>query len=154
NASTAAETQVSQAGTPFTCLKQVDVNLAGLTGSCSDSTTATPFTSAFANTGPFMIDTFIPATATTCPSPTVFGPANGVANGSGLAGGCTRDLVHRYYQEQYQLDGGKMDRYVAGSDAAGLTMGRYDTKALPIYQYLHGGGHPHYAIADKFFQAA
>jgi hypothetical protein len=35
---------------------------------------------------------------------------------SGLEGGCTADLVHRYYQEQYQLDGGKQDRYVTGSD--------------------------------------
>jgi phospholipase C len=43
---------------------------------------------------------------------------------------------------------------VTGSDAIGLTMGTYDTRALPIYQYLHQGGHPHYAIADDFFQAA
>ena len=25
---------------------------------------------------------------------------------------------------------------------------------MPIYAYLHGGGHPHYAIADDFFQSA
>ncbi len=68
--------------------------------------------------------------------------------------GCTRDLVHRYYQEQYQLDGGEQDRYVTGSDAIGLTMGTYDTKALPIYDYLHGKHHPKYAIADRFFQSA
>src|SRR3981081_4262231 len=29
----------------------------------------------------------------------------------------TGDAVHRYYQEQYQIDGGKMDRLVPGSDA-------------------------------------
>ena len=62
------------------------------------------------------------------------------SNGSGLPGGCTRDLVHRYYQEQYQLDGGRQDRYVTGSDAVGLTMGYYDTRQLPIYRYLHGRG--------------
>src|SRR5262249_28807522 len=28
------------------------------------------------------------------------------------------------------------------------------TKALPIYEYLHSDAHPHYAIADDFFQAA
>src|SRR6476646_6351786 len=50
-----------------------------------------------------------------------------------LYGGCTRDLVHRFYQEQYQLDHGKQDRYISGSDAVGLTMGYYDTKQLPIY---------------------
>ena len=33
-------------------------------------------------------------------------------------------------------------------------MGVYDTRALPIYQYLHRANHPHYAIADDFFQAA
>ena len=33
-------------------------------------------------------------------------------------------------------------------------MGVYDTRALPIYDYLHRRGHPRYAIADNFFQAA
>ena len=33
-------------------------------------------------------------------------------------------------------------------------MGAYDTKALPIYTYLHSAGHPRYVIADDFFQAA
>ena len=80
--------------------------------------------------------------------------ANGVPNGSGLPGGCTRDLVHRYYQEQYQLNDGRQNRYVTGSDAVGLTMGTYDTRGLPIYDYLHRRGHPRYAIADNFFQAA
>ena len=85
----------------------------------------------------------------------MFGPANGMPETrTACPGGCTRDLVHRFYQEQYQLDGGKQDRYVTGSDAIGLTMGYYDTTALPIYQYLHAEGHPDYAIADNFFQAA
>ena len=75
-------------------------------------------------------------------------------NGSGLPGGCTRDLVHRFYNEQYQINGGRQNRYVAGSDAAGLTMGRYDTQALPIYRYLHSADAPNYAIYDRFFQAA
>jgi phospholipase C len=62
--------------------------------------------------------------------------------------------VHRFYSEQYQIDGGKQDRYTTGSDAAGLTQGYYDTDALPVYKYLHQDGHPRYAIADNFFQAA
>src|SRR5262249_48897720 len=78
----------------------------------------------------------------------------GFLKGTGLPGGCTEDIVHRYYQEQYQIDGGRQDRYVTGSDAVGLTMGRYDTQSLPIYQYLHSDGAPHYAIADNFFQGA
>jgi acid phosphatase len=79
---------------------------------------------------------------------------NGVPKGSGLPGGCTRDLVHRFYQEQYQLNGGRQNRYVTGSDAVGLAMGYYDTRKLPIYRYLHRRGHPSYVISDRFFQAA
>ena len=76
------------------------------------------------------------------------------SKGTGSPGGCTRDIVHRFYHEQYQLDGGKQDRYITGSDAMGLTLGVYDTKALPIYKYLHDKDHPDYAIEDNFFQAA
>ena len=99
------------------------------------------------------IDHFIKPTDTTCPAPGAFAPT-GVLDGSGLPGGCTRDIVHRFYQEQYQIDGGKQDRYVTGSDAVGLTMGRYSTTSLPIYRYLHSKGAPNYVVADRFFQAA
>ena len=147
-------TQVSQGGAPYSCLLQNDVNLTSppLVATCSDSTTATAFASHFPN-APFRIDDQIPATATSCPAPGVFA-ANGVPIGSGAPGGCTRDLVHRFYQEQYQLNGGRQNRYVTGSDAVGLTMGYYDTRKLPIYRYLHGDGAPRYVIADNFFQAA
>ena len=53
-----------------------------------------------------------------------------------------------------QLNNGAQNRYTTGSDAAGLTLGYYDTTQLPIYKYLHGDGAPHYAIADDFFQGA
>ena len=43
---------------------------------------------------------------------------------------------------------------MTGSDAVGLTMGHYDTKRLPIYEYLHSRKAPDYAISDRFFQAA
>jgi acid phosphatase len=153
-ATPARMTQVNQAGVPFTCLLQNDVNLATppLTPTCTDSTTPTTFASHFTNT-PFKIDDYIKPSDTTCPPPGVFA-ANGVVKGSGVAGGCTRDIVHRFYQEQYQLNGGAMNRYTVGSDAVGLTQGYYDTKALPVYQYLHQPAHPHYVIADNFFQAA
>jgi acid phosphatase len=147
--------QVNQAGTPFTCLLQNDVNLTSpdpLAPTCTDTTTGTSFVSHFPN-APFPIDAYIRPADTTCPTPGVSAP-NGVRNGTGRPGGCTRDLVHRFYSEQYQLDGGRQDRYTTGSDAAGLTQGVYDTTALPIYRYLHGPGHPRYAIADNFFQAA
>lgn len=145
--------QVAQDGTRYACLAQDDVNLTSppLAASCSDP--AHGVTSAFRN-APFTIDDHIGPDDTTCPPQDAFGPANGVPKGQGLPGGCTRDLVHRFYQEQYQLDGGRQDRYVTGSDAVGLTMGTYDTKQLPVYRYLHGRGAPHYVVADHFFQAA
>jgi acid phosphatase len=150
--------QVNQAGTPYQCLLQVDVNLTSppLSARCTDTTTGTSFTSHFFNR-PFTIDNYIAPSDTTCYHATPkapFAPSNGVPKGSGDPGGCTRDLVHRFYQEQYQLNDGRQNRYVTGSDAVGLTMGTYDTRALPIYRYLHRAGHPRYAIADNFFQAA
>jgi len=153
--------QVNQQGTAFTCLLQNDVNLTSppLPGSCSDTTTVGLFTnnvfaSAFSNK-PFAIEQYIAPDDKTCAPSNVFA-ANGLLKNSAgaLPGGCTRDIVHRFYQEQFQLNGGKMDRYVVGSDAVGLTMGFYRTKQLPIYEYLHQDGHPNYAIADNFFQAA
>jgi acid phosphatase len=146
----AATTQVDQAGAPYRCLLQNDVNLTSppLSVTCTSGAIASHFTNA-----PFTIEDYIAPTDTTCPPPGVFAP-NGVLKGSGLPGGCTRDLVHRYYQERYQLHGGTQDRYVTGSDAVGLVMGHYHTRGLPIYEYLHKRRHPDYAIADRFFQAA
>ena len=156
-ADSAHTVQVNAAGTPLTCLPQNDVNLTSpspLPTTCVDTTTGTSLASAFTNQ-PFNIGDYIAPTDNTCPAKGVFAP-NGVLKDSAgaLPGGCTRDLVHRFYQEQYQIDGGKMDRYTAGSDAIGLTQGYYDTTSLPIYQYLHGNHAPNYAIADNFFQAA
>ena len=61
----------------------------------------------------------------------------------------TRDLVHRFYQEQIQIDGGRMDRFVAVSDAMGLTMGHYHTSALPLAAEARN-----YTLADHFFHGA
>src|SRR5215208_4411778 len=80
--------------------------------------------------------------------------ANGQIVPGARSGGCTRDIVHRFYHEIFQLNSGQQNRYVLGSDAAGLVMGTYDTTRLPVYRYLHRPGHPKYAILDKFFQAA
>ena len=152
NADAAHTTQVDQQGVPYACLRQNDVNLAIVAPTCSDA--AHNIASAFTNTW-FPIDTFIPADATTCPPPVqAFAFPNGMLNGTGRPGGCTRDLVHKFYQEQYQLNGGRQNRYVVGSDAVGTSMGVYDTKLLPIYRWLHSPKHPAYAIADNFFQAA
>src|SRR3954453_22387293 len=158
NATAAQKTQVDQNGKPYACLLQLDVNLAAVQPqSCSDTNpaTGTTFTSHFLN-APFTIDDFIKPADTTCPpNPNAaFSSPNGFKNGTGSPGGCTRDIVHEFYQEQYQLNNGAQNRYPTGSDAIGLTMGVYNTKALPIYTYLHSPGHPRYVIADNFFQAA
>ncbi len=156
NADKLHTTQVRADGTtPYNCLLQNDVNLTSpspLATSCADSFNGTPFQSAFKNL-PFKIDSFIAATDTTCPPPGVFA-SNGVLKGSGLPGGCTKDLVHRFYNEQYQINQGKQNRYVTASDASGLSMGFYDTVKLPIYVYLHSKGAPNYVITDHFFQGA
>jgi phospholipase C len=143
--------QLAQDGTAFSCLPQNDVNLAALPATCTDA--AHGVKSAFTN-APFTIDDYIQPNDTTCPEPGASGVGNGVLNGHGLPGGCTRDLVHRFYQEKYQINGGRQNRYVTGSNAVGLTMGVYDTKQLPIYRYLHRRGAPKYVIADHFFQGA
>ncbi|MEZ0072115.1 alkaline phosphatase family protein [Planotetraspora sp. GP83] len=148
-------TQVAQDGTPYGCLAQNDVNLATppLAATCQDAGHGVA-ASHFANR-PFTIDDYIKPTDKTCPPPDG-GEETGVLKDSpgALPGGCTRDLVHRFYQEQYQIDHGKQDRYVTGSNAVGLTMGAYDTKSLPIWKYLHAAGAPNYVIADRFFQGS
>jgi phospholipase C len=155
DADSAHTLQMSQASLPYQCLLQDDVNLTTPpVASVCTNTTGSSFSSGFVN-APFGIDNYILPTDRTCPPSNVFA-ANGVLKNApgALPGGCTRDLVHRFYQEQYQIDGGKMDRYVTGSDAVGLSMGHYNTLSLPIYQYLHTSSHPRYAIADNFFQGA
>ena len=155
NATALNTVQIAQNGTNYTCLLQNDVNLTSppqpVVCSGADAK-GNAFNSNFVN-APFNLDAYIAANATTCPLPSQFA-AHGVLNGSGQPGGCTADLVHRFYQEQYQLNGGMQNRYAQGSDAVGLTMGYYNTQALPLYAYLHQAGHPKYAIADNFFQGA
>jgi phospholipase C len=61
----------------------------------------------------------------------------------------TRDLIHRFYQEQAQINGGKMDRFAYVSDAKGLTMGYYHTAGLPLAAEAR-----QYTLADHFFHGA
>jgi acid phosphatase len=155
NADLARTNQIAQNGLLYSCLLQNDVNLTSppLPADCTDTSTGTAFSSHFPN-APFSIEAYLPPSAKTCPQPGVFAPNGLPPSDANLPGGCTRDIVHRFYQEQYQLHGGKQDLYVTGSDAVGLTMGYYDTTQLPIYTYLHSKNHPDYAIADNFFQSA
>lgn len=59
------------------------------------------------------------------------------------------DLVHKFYQHQLQIHGGRNDRFASESDAGGLTMGYYDGRQLPLWDYAR-----RYTLLDHFFQAA
>jgi acid phosphatase len=61
----------------------------------------------------------------------------------------TPDLVHRFYQEQSQINGGKLDRFAVVSDAKGLVMGYYHTAHLPLADEAR-----RYTLCDNFFHAA
>jgi len=61
----------------------------------------------------------------------------------------TRDLWHRFYQEQMQIDTGRNDKFVAWADSGGLVMGHYDGSVLPMWAVAKK-----YVLADNFFQGA
>src|SRR6185369_14368907 len=61
----------------------------------------------------------------------------------------TGDLVHRFYQEQQQIDGGKMDKFALYTDAGGLVMGYYDASKTELWAYAQ-----EYTLADNFFHGA
>jgi acid phosphatase len=48
-----------------------------------------------------------------------------------------------------QIDGGKMDKFAAWTDAGGLTMGYYDASEMPMYKLAQ-----QYTLADNFFIGA
>lgn len=61
----------------------------------------------------------------------------------------TRDLYHRFFENQMQINGGANDMFAAWSDAGGLTMGRFDTSGSAMYKLAQ-----QYVLADNFFQGA
>ncbi len=58
----------------------------------------------------------------------------------------TRDLWHRFYENQMQIDGGKNDKFVAYADSGALVMGHYDGSKLPMWKVAQK-----YTLADNFF---
>ena len=120
NADPAHTLQVDLSGQVMSCLEQNDPLLTTPLPADACSTASSQFKNA-----PFSLDPYVPPD------------------------GKTRDLVHRYYQNQVQIDGGKNDKFAAASDAKGLTMGTYDTDNLPLAAYAK-----RYTLADNFFQGA
>jgi len=63
------------------------------------------------------------------------------------AGFTSTDLTNNFYEEQRQIHGGKMDRFVLFDAAAkGLTMGYYHTAGLPLSNEAQS-----YTVCDHFF---
>ncbi|PVD49604.1 acid phosphatase [Terrimonas sp.] len=60
----------------------------------------------------------------------------------------TPDVTHRFFHNQLQINGGKMDRFAAYNDSKGLAMGYYTTKKLPLYPIAKK-----YTLCDNFFQS-
>jgi phospholipase C len=61
----------------------------------------------------------------------------------------TRDLWHRFYENQMQIDGGKNDKFVAWSDSGSLVMGHYDGSKLKMWDIAK-----QFTLADNFFMGA
>jgi phospholipase C len=61
----------------------------------------------------------------------------------------TGDPVHRLYQEQGQINGGKMNRFVAFSRVGGLPMEYFNGHGLPLFKLAQ-----EYTLADQLFHAA
>ena len=88
-------------------MAHAQIDLTGAVYTTLPQTTTSPFPTTIPN-GAFNIDQVVPPSA------------------------LIPDLVHRYYQEQQQIDGGKMDKFAAVSDAKGEAMGYYFTDRLPM----------------------
>ncbi|SIT35464.1 Acid phosphatase [Paraburkholderia ribeironis] len=63
----------------------------------------------------------------------------------------TRDLVHRFYQNQMQINAGRNNQFAAWSDSGGLVMGHYRNSAdtLRLWNLAQ-----QYTLCDNFFMAA
>jgi len=61
----------------------------------------------------------------------------------------TPDLVHRFYQEQMQINGGAMNRFAEVSDAAGLAMGYYNMHDSHLWKLAR-----EFTLGDAMFHSA
>jgi Phosphoesterase family len=61
----------------------------------------------------------------------------------------TANMVHAFYRQQYQINGGRMDHFIAWTDAGGLVMGYWDLRGSPLYELGR-----EFAVADRFFMGA
>lgn len=60
----------------------------------------------------------------------------------------TSDLTHNYWNEIFQINEGKMNKYAAYNSSKGLAMGYYKTEDLPLYSLAKNN-----TLADNFFHS-
>jgi acid phosphatase len=84
---------------------------------------------------PFAMETAFQASA---------GPAASVTTST-----VTRDLYHRFFENQMSINGGKNDMFAAWEDAGGLTMGNLDYSKSALYTLAQNN-----VLADNFFEGA
>ena len=56
------------------------------------------------------------------------------------------DVLHRFYQTQFQINGGKMDSFVAYGNTGALPLGYWDGSKRPLWKWAQ-----EYTLADAFF---
>lgn len=61
----------------------------------------------------------------------------------------TGDLIHAFYQEQMQINGGVMNRFAEVSNAKGLVMGYFDISSTYLWKLAR-----EYALGDAMFHSA
>jgi phospholipase C len=61
----------------------------------------------------------------------------------------TPSPAHEFYRQQYQINRGRMNRFVALSGVGAAAVGYWDASDLPLWQLAS-----RYTLADHFFQAA
>lgn len=59
------------------------------------------------------------------------------------------DLIHAFYNQQMQINGGRNDKFAAWSDAGGEVMGHFDGSRMAMWKVAQK-----YVLADNFFHAA
>jgi acid phosphatase len=74
------------------------------------------------------------------------------ANGAPLPNSViTRDLVHRFYQNQMQINAGRNNQFAAWGDSGGLVMGHYQNSPDTLKLW---GLAQQYTLCDNFFMSA
>ena len=61
----------------------------------------------------------------------------------------TRDLYHRFFENQMQIAGGLNDKFAAWGDSGGTVMGYFDGSRTAMWKIARD-----YTLADRFFQGA